>query len=78
MAAEPPRIGDADRCAGSPQVRVDRLRVGGRGQGAPLTFTPPAYVLNRDDREETLTVAAPRGISAQADALVRDIAARLG
>lgn len=47
-----------------------------RGQGA--TFTPAVYVLNRHGREETLTVAAPRGIGSQARALVRDIVARLG
>ncbi len=49
-----------------------------RGQGAAASFTPAVYVLNRRGREETLTVAAPRGLGSQARALVRDIAARLG
>ncbi|MDA8198207.1 MAG: hypothetical protein M0Z54_02080 [Thermaerobacter sp.] len=49
-----------------------------RGQGATETFTPAVCVLNRHGREETLTVAAPPGIGAQACALVRDIVAKLG
>lgn len=43
------------------------------GTGSELAYTPAVYVLNRQGREETLTVVAPTGIAGQASNLVKDI-----
>jgi cytochrome oxidase Cu insertion factor (SCO1/SenC/PrrC family) len=43
------------------------------GSGATLAYTPAVYVLNREGREETLTVVAPTGLAGQVSNLVKDI-----